>query len=63
MVQVTTCRVVGIKPLSEPMLIFVDHTDRNKLKYHLNRITQIFIHENVIENVACKMASISFRPQ
>ena len=41
----------------------VNWTLRNNLQWNLNRISFIFIQENVFENVVCKMAIISSRPQ
>ena len=41
----------------------VNWTLRNKLQWNLNRNSYSFIQENVFENVVCKMASISSRPQ
>ena len=38
-------------------------TLRNKLQWNFNWISNIFIQENVFENVVCEMASISYRPQ
>ena len=35
----------------------------NKLRWNINRSSNIFIQENALENVVCEMASISSRPQ
>ena len=36
---------------------------RNKLQWNFNRNSNIFIHENALENVICEMDSILSRPQ
>ena len=48
----------GIRPLSEPMLIFV----KSKRMYNLEQMI-LFIQDNAFENIRCKMAHILFRPQ
>ena len=55
------CRLVGAKPLSEPMMDIVYWTLRNKLQWNLNRNSNIFIQENAFKNVVWKMAAILFR--
>ena len=50
--------IVGAKPLSEPMLEFVDWTVMNMFQWHLNRNAYIFIQENAFQNVVCKMAAV-----
>ena len=51
------CRLVGAKPLSEPMLEYCWLTIRNKLQWNLYRNSHIFIQEIAFENVVCEMAS------
>ena len=41
---------------------FVNWTFRKNIQYHFHRISYIFNHENIFENV-CKMAAILSRPQ
>ena len=41
----------------------VNWTLRNKLQWKFNRNSNIFIHENAIERVVCKIAAILSRPQ
>ena len=57
------CRLLGAKPLSEPMMSYclVDPW----VLFHLNsnRNKTIFIEENEFENVVCKMATILSGPQ
>ena len=36
---------------------------RNKLQWNFDQYSNIFIQENVFENVVCEMASILSRPQ
>ena len=55
------CRLVGAKPLSEPML--VDWKLRNKFQWNFKHNSYIFIQENAFENVVCEMAAIFSRPQ
>ena len=55
-------RLGSAKPLSEPMLDFVNWTLRNKLQWNLNRNSDISIQENVFGNVWKKAASL-FQPQ
>ena len=57
------CSLDGAKPLSEPMLEYVDWTLRNKLPCTFNRNSNIFIQENALEDVVCEMAFILSRPQ
>ena len=61
--QIMACRLVGAKPLSVPMLKFVNWTLGNKFKWNINRNLYISIQENTFENVAWKMAAILSRPQ
>ena len=62
LVQIMACRLVGAKPLSEPMLGFY-WTLRNKLLWNFYRYSSIFIQGNAFENVVCEMVSILSRPQ
>ena len=55
------CRLVGAKPLSEPMMEY--WTLRNKLQWNLKQNSHIFSQENAFENIVCKMAAILSRPQ
>ena len=57
------CRLVGAKPLPEPMLQFVNKTIRNKLQWNFSRNSNIFIHENAFESVVCEKAAILSGPQ
>ena len=57
------CRLVGAKPLSEPMLEYSNWTLKNKLQRNLYRNSNIFIQENAFQNVVWKMAAILSRPQ
>ena len=54
LVQVMACRKCWI---------IVNWALKNKLKWNLNWNSNIFIEENVIENIVCKMAVILPRPQ
>ena len=57
------CRLVGAKPLSEPMLEYYWLDRRNTLQLDFNQNSNIFIQENAFESVVCKMAAILSRPQ
>ena len=57
------CRLVGAKPLPEPMLENCYLDPRNRLQWNVNRNLYIFIQENPFENVVWKMAAILSRPQ
>ena len=57
------CRLVGAKPLSEPMLDVVNWTLKNKLQWNSNLNSYIFIQENASENVVCEIAPILSWPQ
>ena len=56
-------RLVGVKPLSEPMLEYckLDPWERNSIKFNQNSC--IFIQGNAFENVVWKMTAILSRPQ
>ena len=56
------CRLVGAKPLSEPMPI-VNWALMNKLQWNFSQNSNIFIQENAFESVVCEMAAILSRPQ
>ena len=60
------CRLIGAKPLCEPMLLIVSYvvnwTLGNKLQWNFNRNSYIFIQENPFETVVWKMAAILSRP-
>ena len=52
------CRLLGAKPLCEPILTYCkcDSKEQTSVKFESN--TKLFIHENVLEDVVCKMAAI-----
>ena len=57
------CRMVGAKPLSEPMQDIINWSIRNQLQWNFNRNNNISSQENVFESVVCEMASILSRLQ
>ena len=71
--QIMACRLVGAKPLSEPLLEYceLDHWEQksvkwtigNKNQWNLNRNSNIFIQENAFENIVWKMTAILSRPK
>ena len=64
LVEIMACRLVGAKPLSEPMLEYCKYSNlTNKLQSNLKRNSYIFIQENSFENVVWKMAAILSQPQ
>ena len=52
------CRLFGAKPLPEPTLTYCQPALRNKLQWNWNPNTNIFIQENVYENVVGEMVAI-----
>ena len=57
--HIMACRLVGTKPLSEPMLEYiVNLTPGNKFQWNINRNSYIFIQENAYKNVVCEMPAI-----
>ena len=66
LVLIMACRLVGAKPLSEPMLeycYFSNWNLSNKLQWNFNQNSNIFIQESALKNVVCEMASNLSRPQ
>ena len=57
LVQIMACRLFGTTPLSKPMLDYCSWTLRNKIQWHSNQNTRIFIHKNAHENVGCRYGS------
>ena len=60
-VQVMACRLLGAKPLLEPMLpdCQLDPYEQKSVKFESKY--KDFIHENADENVVCEMAAILSR--
>ena len=61
LVQIMACCLLGAKPLSKWMLVVVNWTLGNKLQWNLNQNLNFFIHQNVFENVVCKMGAFLAR--
>ena len=57
------CRLVGAKPLSEPMLIYCHLVPKELIQWNFNRKSNIFIQENAFESVVWNLAAILSRPQ
>ena len=57
------CRLIGAKPLSEPMLDYCQLDPCEHIQWKFNQNTTTFFEENARENVVCEMASILSRPQ
>ena len=55
-------RLVGAKPLSEPLLGYSQLDPKDKIQWNISRNLKIFIQENAFENVIWKMAAILFWP-
>ena len=53
------CSLVGMEPLSEPMLEF---DPKEQIQWNINQNLYIFIQENTFENVVCEMFAILPRP-
>ena len=56
--KIMACRLIGTKPLSEPMLIHCKFGSWNKFLWNFNENSNLFIQENVFKNVACEIAAI-----
>ena len=64
LVQIMASRLVGAKPLSEPMLEYVIIGPlETKSLWNFIWNSYIFIQENVFENVICKVVAILSQPQ
>ena len=57
------CRLIGARPLSEPMFDYCQLDPWEHISMKINQNTAIFIEENTRETVVCEMASILSRPQ
>ena len=59
LVRIMACRLIGAKPLSEPMLVYcwLGPWEQFSVKFDIT----IFIKENEFENVVCKIALISYQ--
>ena len=56
------CRLFGTKPLSQPLLVIVNWTLRNKLLWiFFYQNTKLFIHENASRIIVCGMAIHSWK--
>ena len=53
LVQIMACRLLGSKPLSEPMLHYCQLDLMKKLQSNCIRSSNIFFQENELENVVC----------
>ena len=52
------CRLFRAKPLSKPMLGYIQFDTREKFQRIFTQNIKIFIHENASENIACEMEDI-----
>ena len=57
------CRLVGAKPLFEPMLEYCQLGPCEQISVKFNRNLNIFIQENAFEYVVWKMAVVLSLPQ
>ena len=57
MIQVMECRLLGVKPFIEGLLIIEKGTPRNPVKYE-SKHKHNFLPENAFQNVVCKMSAI-----
>ena len=54
------CRLLGAKPLPEPMLTYCQLDPQEQIFYYnSNKNTKLFIHENASATIVCDMAAIS----
>ena len=56
------CRLVGVSHYFHQCWNIVNWTLRNKIKWNLNRDSNIFIQENAFEKVVWEMSAIMPRP-
>ena len=61
LVQIMACRLFGAKPLSKPMIGFVNWELSNRILWIFNQNTELLIHENASENIVCEMSAILSR--
>ena len=54
LVQIMACRLFCAKPLSKPMLCYINWTFRNKLQWNFNQNTSHFICENASQTSSAK---------
>ena len=58
LLQIMTCCLFSAKPLYNQCCLVLNSKLRNKLQWHFNQNSYIFLQENVFENVICKMEVI-----
>ena len=63
LVQMMSCHLFGIKPLSEPVVVYCQMDLGNKLQWNFDWNSKVFIEENAHENVVCQMLAILPQPQ
>ena len=54
LVQITACCLFSASPLTEPILIVVNWTNRNKFQWNFKQNTKISLQESIFENVEWK---------
>ena len=54
-------RLFGTKPLSKLMLTYSQLDPQDRFQWHFNPNSDIFIHENALENVTYEMEAIFTR--
>ena len=60
LVEIMACRLVGAKPLSEPMLEYFNSNLRNKLQWNIKRNSYIFHYDDVIMSaIASQITSLT----
>ena len=55
------CRLIGVKLLPEPMMIYCQLDAWERISVNLNKKETCFCQENHFENVVCNMTVILFR--
>ena len=60
--QIIACRLLGAKPLSEPVMAYYYLESWKYISMNLNQSKTIFVDGNKFENVVCKIASILHGP-
>ena len=60
---ITACRLIGTKPLSEPVLVYSDLNHSEQISVKFKSRYETIIGGSRCENIVCKMAAILSRPK
>ena len=56
------CRLFGVKPLSAQILPYCQLHPKEHILVKFIENSKVFIQENALENIVCKMSAILSRP-